>query len=111
MLSESIKALLAHVSETHIKNLRDGDQASTIEGLLKSEDDSLINVRLDFDDGSFLYKIAIRSKQAKPNSSLSIQKKGDDDRTSEVGESQSKSEFEKLCLQILSEVFYKTRIL
>ena len=68
MISESVKALLAHVYETHIKNLRNEDQASTIEGLLKSEDDSLLHVRLEFEDGPFLYNIAIRSKQSKTNS-------------------------------------------
>lgn len=113
MISESIKALLAHVSETHIKNLRNEDQASTIEGLLKSEDDSLLNVRLEFEDGPFLYNIAIRSKQVKINSYafLSIPKKAhkDDDNKTEVEDSPSKSEFEvdrnyvcKYCLKYFS---------
>ena len=53
MISESIKTLLHHVSEIHVKNLRNADQLSTIEDLLISEeDDSLLDVTLYFEDGN-----------------------------------------------------------
>ena len=98
---------------TFNKNLRNENQASTIEGLLKSEDDSLLNVRLEFENGPFLYNIAIRSKQSKTNSYAfpSIPKKAhrEDDKNTEIEDSSSKSEFEvdrnyvcKYCLKYFS---------